>query len=274
MRSGCRPTRARTVAGACAAQSPHQARRGGVGPAPRNGGGPNGAQDAPWIGIDVAKAWLDVASDGRGARGAPSPMTPEGIAALVADPGRRGRRSSIVLEATGGYETAVTAALVAAGLAVVVVNPRQVRDFAKRDRTIGQERCPGCPGLGPVRGPRATPAAPAPGRGGAGIGRSCWPGGGSCWRCAPPSNTGDPVSRPACGQPSMPMSSGSASSSPSWMGSWTRRCAPVRSGGRRRICCAPSPASGRWWRARCWGSCPNWARWIAGRWRRWPGWRP
>ena len=23
-----------------------------------------------------------------------------------------------------------------------------------------------------------------------------------------------------------------------------------------------------------WGSCPNWARWIAGRWRRWPGWRP
>jgi transposase len=37
----------------------------------------------------------------------------------------------IVLEATGGYETAVTAALVAAGLAVAVVNPRQVRDFAK-----------------------------------------------------------------------------------------------------------------------------------------------
>jgi transposase len=37
----------------------------------------------------------------------------------------------IVLEATGGYETAVAAALVVAGLSVAVVNPRQVRDFAK-----------------------------------------------------------------------------------------------------------------------------------------------
>jgi transposase len=37
----------------------------------------------------------------------------------------------IVLEATGGYEIAVTGALVAASLPAVVVNPRQVRDFAK-----------------------------------------------------------------------------------------------------------------------------------------------
>ena len=37
----------------------------------------------------------------------------------------------IVLEATGGYERAVVATLAAAGLPVVVVNPRQVRDFAK-----------------------------------------------------------------------------------------------------------------------------------------------
>jgi transposase len=37
----------------------------------------------------------------------------------------------IVLEATGGYERALTLALAAAGLPVVVVNPRQVRDFAK-----------------------------------------------------------------------------------------------------------------------------------------------
>lgn len=36
----------------------------------------------------------------------------------------------IVLEATGGYETLVVAALAAAGLPVVVANPRQVRDFA------------------------------------------------------------------------------------------------------------------------------------------------
>src|SRR6266567_1439714 len=37
----------------------------------------------------------------------------------------------IVLEATGGYERGVVAALAEAGLPVVVVNPRQVRDFAK-----------------------------------------------------------------------------------------------------------------------------------------------
>jgi transposase len=37
----------------------------------------------------------------------------------------------IVLEATGGFHLAVTAALAAAGLPVAVVNPRQVRNFAK-----------------------------------------------------------------------------------------------------------------------------------------------
>lgn len=37
----------------------------------------------------------------------------------------------VVLEATGGYELAAVAALAAAGLPVVVANPRQVRDFAK-----------------------------------------------------------------------------------------------------------------------------------------------
>ncbi len=37
----------------------------------------------------------------------------------------------VLLEATGGFERAVVAALAAAGLVVVVVNPRQVRDFAR-----------------------------------------------------------------------------------------------------------------------------------------------
>lgn len=41
----------------------------------------------------------------------------------------------IVLEATGGLEVPVTATLAAAGFAVAVVNPRQVRDFAK---AVGQ----------------------------------------------------------------------------------------------------------------------------------------
>jgi transposase len=83
----------------------------------------------PWAGIDVAKAWLDVASSAdEPVRRLPNDA--DGIAALVADLRERAPQL-VVLEATGGYETAVTAALVAAGLAVAVVNPRQVRDFAK-----------------------------------------------------------------------------------------------------------------------------------------------
>ena len=86
-------------------------------------------EQASWMGIDVAKAWLDVAptTDEPVARFA---NDAEGIAVLVAELAAQ-RPRLIVLEATGGYETAVTAALVAAGLDVAVVNPRQVRDFAR-----------------------------------------------------------------------------------------------------------------------------------------------
>jgi transposase len=41
------------------------------------------------------------------------------------------RPAIVVLEATGGYETVVAAALSAAGIAVALTNPRQIRDFAK-----------------------------------------------------------------------------------------------------------------------------------------------
>jgi transposase len=81
-----------------------------------------------WSGIDVAKAWLDVATSDEPVWRVANDVA--GIATLVAQLTAQ-RPRLIVLEATGGYETAVTAALVAAGLAVAVVNPRQVRDFAK-----------------------------------------------------------------------------------------------------------------------------------------------
>lgn len=41
------------------------------------------------------------------------------------------RPQLVVMEATGGYETTVAAALGSAGLPVVVVNPRQIRDYAR-----------------------------------------------------------------------------------------------------------------------------------------------
>ncbi len=84
---------------------------------------------ACFVGIDVAKATLDVATRPGGERWS-TPNDEAGISALVARL-RPLAPTLIVLEATGGFETATVAAVAAAGLAVVVANPRQVRDFAR-----------------------------------------------------------------------------------------------------------------------------------------------
>ena len=42
----------------------------------------------------------------------------------------------VIVEATGGFERTVVGTLAAAGLPVVVVNPRQVRDFARATGTL------------------------------------------------------------------------------------------------------------------------------------------
>lgn len=82
-----------------------------------------------FIGIDVAKAQLEYASRPSGETGA-VPNQEAGIQQLVAH--CQARTASLILcEATGGYEAPLVAALAAAGLPVVVANPRQVRDFAK-----------------------------------------------------------------------------------------------------------------------------------------------
>jgi transposase len=88
---------------------------------------------ATYIGIDVAKAQLDVAVRPGGEQWVTT-TDPASLEDLV------GRLQAlapelIVLEATGGREGPAVAALAAAGLPVAVVNPRQVRDFA---RAIGQ----------------------------------------------------------------------------------------------------------------------------------------
>jgi transposase len=84
---------------------------------------------ACFVGVDVAKATLEVAIRPTGDQWSAA-NDEAGIAALVGRL-RPLAPTLIVLEATGGFETAVVAALAAAGLAVVVANPRQVRDFAK-----------------------------------------------------------------------------------------------------------------------------------------------
>jgi hypothetical protein len=49
-----------------------------------------------------------------------------------------------ILEATGGFERAVVGALAAAGLPVAVVNPRQVRDFARATGRLAKNRSDRC----------------------------------------------------------------------------------------------------------------------------------
>jgi transposase len=81
------------------------------------------------VGIDVAKAQLDMARRPIGTRWTVS-NDDAGSADLVTRVQGIGPQL-IVLEATGGFQRAVVAALAAAALPVVVVNPRQARDFAK-----------------------------------------------------------------------------------------------------------------------------------------------
>ena len=82
-----------------------------------------------FVGVDVSKDRLDVhvvpqdqafavPRDGKGLAELAERVAPLGCACIA-------------VEATGGFETVVVAALAAAGLPVVVVNPAQVRSFAK-----------------------------------------------------------------------------------------------------------------------------------------------
>jgi transposase len=86
-----------------------------------------GAATDVTVGIDVAKDGLDVAVWPTEATWT-VPRSPEGLRRLQARV-QTLQPTRIVLEATGGYERAVVAAL--PGLPVVVVNPRQTRDFAR-----------------------------------------------------------------------------------------------------------------------------------------------
>jgi transposase len=82
-----------------------------------------------FVGIDVAKDRLDVQVRPSGETFAVA-RDGEGLAQLL-ERLRALVPQLIVLEATGGYETIVASALAAAQLPLAVVNPRQIRDFAR-----------------------------------------------------------------------------------------------------------------------------------------------
>ena len=82
-----------------------------------------------FVGVDVSKAWLDCGTE------PPAGVSRfgndvAGIQALVTWLRERSP-TLVVLEASGGWETEAASALVAADVATVVVNPKQVRAFAK-----------------------------------------------------------------------------------------------------------------------------------------------
>jgi transposase len=82
-----------------------------------------------FVGIDVSKTHLDVhlRPTGDAFR---VPYDDAGVGTLI-ERVRPLAPAMLVLEATGGYEVPVSATLASAGLPVAVVNPRQIRDFAR-----------------------------------------------------------------------------------------------------------------------------------------------
>ncbi len=82
-----------------------------------------------FVGLDVSKDRLDVHVRPTDDSFAVA-YDEEGLAMLVSRLGLL-QPTLIVLEATGGYEVKVAAGLANAGLPVAVVNPRQIRDFAR-----------------------------------------------------------------------------------------------------------------------------------------------
>lgn len=89
-----------------------------------------------FVGIDVSRDRLDVAFSPDGPVDH-VPNVPDAIAILVSELAKR-NCGLIVREATGGYEVATASSLAAAGLPVVVANPRQTREFARATGRFGK----------------------------------------------------------------------------------------------------------------------------------------
>ncbi|HZA22998.1 MAG TPA: IS110 family transposase [Dehalococcoidia bacterium] len=89
--------------------------------------------ESPYVGIDVSKNQLDIAVRPAGDTWS-MPNDVSGITEVVQGLAQL-HPALVVLEATGGLQLPLAAALATAGLPLAMVNPRQVRDFA---RAIGR----------------------------------------------------------------------------------------------------------------------------------------
>lgn len=116
------------------------------------------APPACFVGIDVSKAALDAFADPAG-QGRRFDNAPGGVAALAEWLAPMGV-TLVVLEASGRYERAAAVALMDAGFEVAVVNPRQVRDFARSAGRLAKTDAVDAEVLaafGRLLGPRPTP---------------------------------------------------------------------------------------------------------------------
>ena len=87
-------------------------------------------QSSPiYVGLDIAKDSIELHGLRRG--GTTLPNTPAGHRRLLNRLHNQPGPFHCILEPTGGYERALVAALHQGGIALSLVNPRQVRDFAR-----------------------------------------------------------------------------------------------------------------------------------------------
>lgn len=212
-------------------------------------------QESVFIGIDVSKATLDIVMRPGGSR--------ESIPNQEAQIGELVRRLStlrvtlLVVEATGGVERRIVRALAAAELPVIVVNPRQVRDFAKATGRLAKTDKIDAEILAhfgeAVRRPcalwRRQPA------------KSCarsLPGDAKLRRCSRPKRIGLVIALKRYVNELRRISDGWRSSLIESMASLIGALSRVRSGGSRktcsRVCLESDPLSA----ARCWLSCRSW----------------
>lgn len=87
-----------------------------------------------YVGVDVAKAWLDIHHPGR------PPQRIENLPAAVRSFAARCAKLDVwvIFEASGGYDRGLREALEAVGVRFTRVNPRHARDFAKAMGVIGK----------------------------------------------------------------------------------------------------------------------------------------
>jgi len=90
--------------------------------------------DQIYIGVDVAKAWLDIYHPARGAKRIEN--TPAGVRSFARAAARAG--VWVIFEASGGYDRVLRDGLEAAQASFSRVNPRQARDFARAMGVIGK----------------------------------------------------------------------------------------------------------------------------------------